>query len=115
MYCRAAGWKKQFAQYGSLVSVSVLGLELIGTNDPDIAEIFVKESEYFTKKIGATLKEVKEFAGGGLFTSDSDAEEWKLAHKILMPAFSPRAIKVTQSKIHALLNVTPINFFFGFL
>ncbi|CAO3649127.1 unnamed protein product [Mucor hiemalis] len=95
----AAGWKKQFAQYGSLVSVSVLGLELIGTNDPDIAEIFVKESEYFTKKIGATLKEVKEFAGGGLFTSDSDAEEWKLAHKILMPAFSPRAIKAYQPEM----------------
>jgi cytochrome P450/NADPH-cytochrome P450 reductase len=77
-----------------LVSVDILGLNLVGTNDPAIAEIFVKESEYFTKKIGATLKEVKEFAGNGLFTSNSDDDEWKLAHKILMPAFSPRAIKV---------------------
>lgn len=68
---------------------------MVATNDPAIAEIFVKESEYFTKKITNTLKEIKDFAGSGLFTSDSDADEWKLAHKILMPAFSPRAIKVT--------------------
>lgn len=71
-----------------------MGTEIVGTNDPAIAELFVKESEYFTKKIGTTLKEIKDFAGSGLFTSDSDADEWKLAHKILMPAFSPRAIKV---------------------
>jgi cytochrome P450/NADPH-cytochrome P450 reductase len=100
LFYRAAGWGKQFAAYGNLASVSVLGTEMIGTNDPAIAEIFAKESEYFTKKIGATLKEVKEFAGNGLFTSDSDNDEWKLAHKLLMPAFSPRAIKVKQKKIN---------------
>lgn len=92
---RSAGWAKQFATYGNIASVNVLGTELTATNDPAIAELFVKESEYFTKKIGNTLKEIKDFAGNGLFTSDSDADEWKLAHKILMPAFSPRAIKVT--------------------
>lgn len=74
--------------------MNILGSELIGTNSPAIAELWAKESEYFTKKIGATLKEIKEFAGNGLFTSDSDHDEWKLAHKLLMPAFSPRAIKV---------------------
>lgn len=71
-----------------------MGAYIVGTNDPVLAELFVKESEYFTKKISTGLKVIKEFAGGGLFTSDSDASEWKLAHKILMPAFSPRAIKV---------------------
>lgn len=38
---------------------------MIGTNDPAIAELFVKESEFFTKKIGNTLKELKDFAGQG--------------------------------------------------
>ncbi|KAI7880495.1 cytochrome P450 [Mucor mucedo] len=95
----AAGWGKQFAIYGPLTTVNILGLKIVGTNDPAIAELFVKESEYFTKKVNAGLKIIKEFAGGGLFTSNSDAEEWKLAHKILMPAFSPRAVKAYQPEM----------------
>ena len=71
-----------------------MGFELVATNDPAIAEIFVKESEYFTKKVGTAFAQIKQFAGNGLFTSNTDDDEWKLAHKILMPAFSPRAIKV---------------------
>ncbi|RUP07981.1 hypothetical protein BC936DRAFT_140147 [Jimgerdemannia flammicorona] len=34
-----------------------MGRESIHTNDPAVAEIAVKESEYFTKKIGAPLIE----------------------------------------------------------
>lgn len=68
---------------------------MVGTNDPAIAELFVKESEYFTKKVSVALREFKDFAGNGLFTSDTDDMEWQLAHKLLMPAFSPRAIKVS--------------------
>ncbi|KAI8064291.1 cytochrome P450 [Gilbertella persicaria] len=93
------GWRRQFEVYGNLASVSILGHEIVGTNDPAIAEIFVKESEYFTKKITTVLKEIKDFAGNGLFTSDSDDDEWKLAHKLLMPAFSPRAIKAYQPEM----------------
>lgn len=96
---RCAGWAKQFSAYGNLASVSIFGTELVATNDPAIAEIFCKESEYFTKKVTNTLKEIKDFAGNGLFTSDTDDDEWKLAHKILMPAFSPRAIKVINNSI----------------
>ena len=78
-----------------MVEVSLFGKILVGTNNPNIAEIFAKESEYFTKKITKSgLGEVKEFAGQGLFTTDTDEMDWQLAHKLLMPAFSPRAIKV---------------------
>lgn len=80
------------------MKVNLLGNEIIGTNDPAVAELFVKESEYFTKKIYGSLEEVKSFGGQGLFTSNSDDMDWKLAHKLLMPAFSPRAIKVSCRK-----------------
>lgn len=91
----AEGWLKQFNKYGPLVKLSLLGREVLGTNSPEYAEIFVKESEYFSKKIMKTgLMEVKPFGGQGLFTTDTDEMDWKLAHKLLMPAFSPRAIKV---------------------
>jgi cytochrome P450/NADPH-cytochrome P450 reductase len=86
---------RQFDRFGPLVEISLLGKIIVGTNDPNIAEIFAKESEYFTKKITKSgLGEVKEFAGQGLFTTDTDEMDWQLAHKLLMPAFSPRAIKV---------------------
>lgn len=84
-----------FDEYGPVVKINMLGNETIGTNDPDVAELFVKEGEYFTKKIYGGLLEVKAFGGQGLFTSDSDDMDWKLAHKLLMPAFSPRAVKVS--------------------
>ncbi|OBZ85113.1 hypothetical protein A0J61_06837 [Choanephora cucurbitarum] len=85
--------------YGSVVSINMCGTEAVTTNDPDVIEVFVKESEFFTKKIDTVLKEIKDFSGDGLFTSDTDTIEWKLAHKLLMPAFSPRAIKAYQPKM----------------
>ncbi|KAL0087063.1 cytochrome P450 [Phycomyces blakesleeanus] len=94
-----AGFLRFFEKYGPLIDVSILGTRMVATCDPDIAEVFVKESEYFTKKIKTTLKEIKLFAGQGLFTTDTSDPDWKLAHKLLMPAFSPRAIKVYQNEM----------------
>lgn len=97
------GWVRQFAAHGPLVEVNMLGRKVIGTNDPEIAELFVKESEYFTKKVtNSGLAEIKAFGGQGLFTTDTDEMDWKLAHKLLMPAFSPRAIKVKKQKKKAI-------------
>lgn len=93
---RAEGWMRQFDRFGPVVEVSLLGRVIVGTNDPTIAEIFAKESEFFTKKITkAGLGEIKPVGGQGLFTTDTDEMDWQLAHKLLMPAFSPRAIKVS--------------------
>lgn len=86
-----------FENYGPVVNISILSNQIIGTNDPAVAELFVKESEYFTKKLAFGLQEIKNFGGQGLFTTDTDDMDWKLAHKLLMPAFSPRAIKVKLS------------------
>ncbi|KAI8142033.1 cytochrome P450 [Fennellomyces sp. T-0311] len=96
------GWMRMFDAYGPLVNINFVGVELYGTNDPAIAELFVKESEYFTKKIGFGLDEIKHFGGQGLFTTDSDDDDWKLAHKLLMPAFSPRAIKAYLHEMGAI-------------
>ena len=122
---------KLHEKYGPVVDITLFGNRFIGTNDPYVAEEFLKENEYFTKKVkphteienpgrGAasmvsllisiffvfyakivpsSLTEARKFAGTGLFTSDTDAQHWKLAHKLLMPAFSPRAIKVILKKL----------------
>lgn len=96
---RTEGWIKMFQTYGPLVDATILSSRTVATNDPAIAELFAKESEYFTKKLNSGLQEIKAFGGSGLFTTNTDEEDWKLAHKLLMPAFSPRAIKVNISYI----------------
>lgn len=48
----------------------------------------------FYKQIEKTpLNHVRDFAGAGLFTAHQHEEEWGMAHRILMPAFSQRAMK----------------------
>ncbi|RUP08316.1 cytochrome P450 [Jimgerdemannia flammicorona] len=94
-----ANWRRLFTEYGPVVKINIMGHEDIHTNDPAVAQIVVKESEYFTKIFASHLVEVKPIGGNGLFTSDTDTMDWKLAHKLLMPAFSPRATKVYQREM----------------
>ncbi|KAG2211207.1 hypothetical protein INT47_006326 [Mucor saturninus] len=90
------GFQQQFKKHGNLVNAGIFSETIYGCNDPATAAAFVKESEFFTKNVGGNLVEVKAFTGNGLFTSDTKDMEWQLAHKLLMPAFSTRAIKAYQ-------------------
>ncbi|MFC3711713.1 bifunctional cytochrome P450/NADPH--P450 reductase [Sphingoaurantiacus capsulatus] len=47
----------------------------------------------FRKMPGPGLKQVRAFAGDGLFTAFTEEENWGKAHRILMPAFSQRAMR----------------------
>ncbi|KAJ1961442.1 hypothetical protein IWQ62_003868 [Dispira parvispora] len=80
-------------KYNHLVTLTMLGQETVVTSDPKYAQHFLTESEYFSKRISYPLGELQAVAGNGLFTSDTDTEEWHLAHKLLMPAFSASAIR----------------------
>ncbi|WP_020200399.1 bifunctional cytochrome P450/NADPH--P450 reductase [Cupriavidus sp. WS] len=47
----------------------------------------------FRKLIGPPLSYLRDVGGDGLFTADHGEENWGRAHRILMPAFSQRAMK----------------------
>lgn len=47
----------------------------------------------FRKIIGPPLSYLRDMAGDGLFTAHGDEPNWGCAHRILMPAFSQRAMK----------------------
>ncbi|ORE13712.1 cytochrome P450 [Rhizopus microsporus] len=100
------GLKGLFDNYGPIIDVSLFETRIISTNDPVIAEAFAKESEFITKIISGGLQEIKEFAGSGLFTSNTSDPDWQLAHKLLMPAFSPRAIKAYQREMAVIAQQT---------
>ena len=51
------------------------------------------DQKRFHKAIHPSLEAIRNFAGNGLFTSYFDEPEWGNAHRILMPAFNPTALK----------------------
>ncbi|WP_434034200.1 bifunctional cytochrome P450/NADPH--P450 reductase [Cupriavidus sp. a3] len=53
----------------------------------------VCDAARFRKYIGPPLSYLRGMAGDGLFTAHTDEANWGKAHRILMPAFSQRAMK----------------------
>ncbi|MEJ0048947.1 MAG: cytochrome P450 [Rhodospirillales bacterium] len=51
------------------------------------------DEKRFRKVIGAGLGKVRDFSGDGLFTAHGDEPNWAKAHRVLMPAFSARAMR----------------------
>ncbi|PAX06644.1 cytochrome P450 [Sphingomonas lenta] len=71
-------------KFGSRVGIFV--------TDPDlVAEL--SDERRFRKMPGPALRVVRKFAGDGLFTAFSDEPNWGKAHRILLPAFSQRAMR----------------------
>ncbi|KAJ1980193.1 hypothetical protein H4R35_001216 [Dimargaris xerosporica] len=87
------GADRVLQEYDGLAQLTVLGRKVIFTGDADVAAVFLNENEYFSKRIEYPFSEIQEVAGNGLFTSNTDDEDWRLAHKLLMPAFSASAMR----------------------
>ena len=71
-------------KFGSRVGIFV--------TDPDIVAELSDETR-FRKMPGPGLRVVRKFAGDGLFTAFSEEPNWGKAHRILLPAFSQRAMR----------------------
>ncbi|KAF2092465.1 cytochrome P450 [Rhizodiscina lignyota] len=86
--------QRMFETYGPVIKTTDMGRTTYLTNDPAIAAIAFEESPFFTKKINKDhpLYGIKHNEAG-LFIADSDAPEWKITHKFITPAFTPKAIR----------------------
>jgi cytochrome P450/NADPH-cytochrome P450 reductase len=51
------------------------------------------DEKRFRKVIGVALNKVRDFAGDGLFTAHGTEPNWTKAHRVLIPAFSARAMR----------------------
>ena len=47
----------------------------------------------FEKHVHGALEHIRDFAGDGLFTAHDEEPNWGRAHRLLMPAFGPAAMK----------------------
>ncbi len=71
-------------KFGSRVGIFV--------THPDLVAELCDETR-FRKIPGPGLRVVRKFAGDGLFTAFSEEANWGKAHRILLPAFSQRAMR----------------------
>ncbi|KAH9922470.1 cytochrome P450 [Fomitopsis serialis] len=53
----------------------------------------VSDEKRFIKNPGGALEQVRHGVGDGLFTAKPGEEKWGIAHRLLMPAFGPTALK----------------------
>ncbi|MFE0450260.1 bifunctional cytochrome P450/NADPH--P450 reductase [Streptomyces sp. NPDC058914] len=83
---------KQFPE--GIFSLDLGGQRNVFVYDPDLVTEVCDETR-FGKPILAPLSHVRDYTGTGLFTAheEDDGELWGMAHRILMPAFSQRAMK----------------------
>ncbi len=51
------------------------------------------DEKRFTKRIGASLVELRAAIHDGLFTAESGEHAWGVAHRTLVPSFGPLAIR----------------------
>jgi cytochrome P450/NADPH-cytochrome P450 reductase len=78
--------------YGDIYQLNLFGRKLVVVSSQEIVNFICDESK-FDKKLPAPVEELRNASGDGLFTADTSEPNWKLAHKILAPAFGPQAIR----------------------
>lgn len=76
-----------------MIKTQNMGATVYLTWDPVIAGHAFSESAYFTKKIIANhpLLGIKD--NTAIFLGDTETENWRLAHKFIPPAMSPKAVR----------------------
>lgn len=80
--------------YGPIYQLKLIDTLAIVSSEKLVNHI--SDESLFQKYISNPLKQVRHFAGDGLFTAYGDEHNWHLAHRILVPAFGPLAIKKMQ-------------------
>jgi cytochrome P450/NADPH-cytochrome P450 reductase len=78
--------------HGPIFQLEFFGRPLILVSSQEIVDELCDESR-FDKRVHATLKNIRDFAGDGLFTAKTDEPNWAKAHRLLMPAFGPIGIR----------------------
>ncbi|MEV1286588.1 cytochrome P450 [Micromonospora sp. NPDC049679] len=79
-------------EYGPIYRLQMPGRDMIVISSQELVDELCDESR-FDKMLSAPLRQVRDFAGDGLFTAETSEPNWGAAHRILMPAFGPAALQ----------------------
>ncbi|HEX2910153.1 MAG TPA: cytochrome P450 [Chloroflexia bacterium] len=90
------GMMRMARQYGPIFRLEIPGRDMLVISSQALVNELCDEQR-FDKKVHAPLREIREFAGDGLFTAETQEPNWGKAHRILMPAFGPAALRTMYS------------------
>lgn len=79
-------------RYGSFFKLTILDRHVYVASSQALVDELCDESR-FSKRVQGALQEIRAVAGDGLFTAHNEEPNWGKAHRILMPAFGPIAIR----------------------
>jgi len=78
--------------YGSFFKLTIMDREVYVASSQELVDELCDESR-FGKRVQGAVLQLRAVAGDALFTAHSDEPNWAKAHRILMPAFGPIAIR----------------------
>ena len=79
-------------ELGPIYRMSFPGREVLVLSSHDLVAEACDETR-FAKYIHGALNNIRDFAGDGLFTARNEEPNWSKAHRLLMPAFGPAAMR----------------------
>src|SRR5581483_7797027 len=79
-------------EYGPIFQLELPGRQLVVVSGFDLVNELCDEGR-FDKKVWSPLRQVRTFAGDGLFTAKTQEPNWHKAHNILLPNFSMKAMQ----------------------
>jgi cytochrome P450/NADPH-cytochrome P450 reductase len=79
-------------EYGPIFQLNIVGRNLIAVSGFDLVDELCDETR-FDKKVWTPLRNVRSFAGDGLFTAETQEPNWHKAHSLLLPNFGMRAMR----------------------
>jgi cytochrome P450/NADPH-cytochrome P450 reductase len=85
--------------YGPIYRLSLPGGDVIFVSSQELVDEISDETR-FEKGENQSLENLREFAGDGLVTAHGSEANWGKAHRILMPAFSPVAMRDMFDGMH---------------
>jgi cytochrome P450/NADPH-cytochrome P450 reductase len=78
-------------RHGPVFTLSAPDRRLVVISDPSLMSE-LGDGKRFRKRVTRPLAQLREMAGDGLFTAESDDPAWERAHRILAPAFTGSAL-----------------------
>ncbi|MFZ5783759.1 MAG: bifunctional cytochrome P450/NADPH--P450 reductase [Pseudomonadota bacterium] len=78
--------------YGPFFRMRILDRDFYLVSSQELVNELCDEQR-FNKRVHKSLEEIRSFAGDGLFTAYNSEPNWGKAHRILIPAFGPIAIR----------------------
>ena len=78
--------------YGPIYKLTIFGKDMYVVSSQELVDELSDEAR-FQKRIHGPLKEIRAFAGDGLFTAYNSEPNWAKAHRLLMPAFGPLGVR----------------------